>query len=301
MKNIFYTLRKGFCIITFKIWQFLGFHLSPNHFYEPIPDTRTLDNNLWNKPSSLPGLNLNIETQLAFLINITKHFKHEYSQLPLNKTHSPYTFYINNKAFEGVDAEVLYSFIRTYKPSKIFEIGSGFSTLLSAKALLKNKEESGKEGELISFEPFPNKYLQNGFPGLTRLEKKKIEEIPLKIFEQLGENDILFIDSSHVLRIGNDVYYEYLEILPRLNKGVLVHIHDIFLPYEYPKKWVKSLHRFWTEQYLLQAFLAFNSKYEILWAGSYIHSYYPERLRDAFPSYQSQERLPGSFWIRKIN
>jgi hypothetical protein len=116
----------------------------------------------------------------------------------------------------------------------------------------------------------------------------------------LEENDILFIDSSHVLKIGSDVQYEYLEILPRLNKGVIVHIHDIFLPAEYRKEWVLKDHIFWTEQYLLQAFLAFNDNFEILWAGSYMHLKHPDKLEVAFNSYRRNERWPGSFWIKKI-
>ena len=113
-------------------------------------------------------------------------------------------------------------------------------------------------------------------------------------------HDILFIDSSHVLRIGGDVQYEYLEILPRLARGVIVHSHDIFLPAEYPRHWVLEEHKFWTEQYLLQAFLAFNDSFEVLWAGSYMHLKHPEKLEEAFSSYKRERTLPGSFWMRKV-
>lgn len=119
-------------------------------------------------------------------------------------------------------------------------------------------------------------------------------------FQKLKENDILFIDSSHVLKTGSDVQYEYLEILPRLNKGVLVHFHDIFLPAEYPQKWILEDHKFWNEQYLLQAFLAFNDSFEILWAGSYMHLNHPDKLEQFFKSYNKNKRWPGSFWVRKI-
>jgi len=119
-------------------------------------------------------------------------------------------------------------------------------------------------------------------------------------FAKLKENDILFIDSSHVLKIGSDVQYEYLDILPRLSKGVIVHVHNIFLPAEYPKEWVLKDYTFWTEQYLLQAFLAFNDSFEVLWAGNYMHLKYPNELEDAFSSYKRDERLIGSFWMRKI-
>jgi hypothetical protein len=189
--------------------------------------------------------------------------------------------------------------IRHFKPKKIFEIGSGNSTYLAAQAVLKNKEENGKGCELIAFEPYPNDVLRAGFPGLSKLIPTKIQNIALSKFSELKENDILFIDSSHVLKIGGDVQYEYLEILPRLNKGVIVHIHDIFLPAEYPKEWVLKKYRFWTEQYLLQAFLASNSAFEVLWGGSYMHLKHPDKLEAAFASYKREVRWPGSFWMRR--
>ena len=117
---------------------------------------------------------------------------------------------------------------------------------------------------------------------------------------QLARNDILFIDSSHVVRIGGDVLYELLEILPQLAVGVVVHLHDIFMPAEYPKNWVLKNKRFWSEQYLLQAFLAFNKDFEVLWGSSYMHLMHPEMLEAAFPSYRRDRWWPASFWIRRV-
>ncbi len=166
---------------------------------------------------------------------------------------------------------------------------------------MKNKEEDGIDCELIAIEPYPNKILQKGFPGLSKLIKKEVQDVGLDEFYKLNENDILFIDSSHVLKIGSDVQYEYLEILPRLNKGVIVHVHDIFLPAEYPKEWVLKNYRFWTEQYLLQAFLTFNNTFEVLWVGSYMHFKYPDLLKKSFNSYNPKTVCPGSFWMQRKN
>ena len=116
----------------------------------------------------------------------------------------------------------------------------------------------------------------------------------------LEAGDVLFIDSSHMLRIGSDVQFEYLEILPRLKPGVIVHIHDIFLPAEYPRNWVHDKHIFWNEQYLLQAFLAFNASFEVLWGGSWMHLNHPAELESAFQSYKRENQWPGSFWIRRV-
>jgi hypothetical protein len=114
----------------------------------------------------------------------------------------------------------------------------------------------------------------------------------------LGADDILFIDSSHVLRIGSDVQYLFLEVLPRLAPGVLVHIHDIFMPAEYPREWVLTHGYFWTEQYLLQAFLTFNTSWEVIWAGSFMQLNHRESLACAFPQ-AVLDAMPGSFWIRR--
>ena len=285
----------------FRLWEKKGYHITPNHYYEPIPNTRTLKDELWLQQSELIGIDMNEQSQIQLLNQFSSRFKDEYDSFPKTRQKKPHQYYINNSFFESVDGEILYCMIRHFRPKKIIEIGSGYSTYLSAQAILKNEEDNGYKAELIAIEPYPNEVLVSGFPGISRLIPTRIEETNLSKFNQLKENDILFIDSSHVLKIGNDVQYEYLEILPRLNKGVIVHIHDIFLPMEYPKKWVLERHRFWNEQYLLQTFLAFNGAFEVLWAGSYMHLRHPEKLEKAFSSYSRRTAWPSSFWIRKYD
>lgn len=286
----------------FTFWQHLGFHIIRNHFYEPIPDTRTLNDELWKRHSELVGINLNEEKQLRLLSDLVSKYQGEFNSFLTTFSHKmePYEFYLENNMFGPIDAEILYSIIRDFKPKQIIEIGSGYSTYLSGKAILKNKEEYNRyESYLIAIEPYPNDILKNGFPGLSRLIIEKIQNIPLLEFRKLMENDILFIDSSHVLKINGDVQYIYLEILPRLNKGVIVHCHDIFLPTEYPKEWILKDYRFWNEQYVLQAFLNFNDSFEVLWASNYMNLKHSDKLAKAFNSYQSVNKMPGSFWMRK--
>ena len=299
ISNIYRKAVRWFSRKTFALWQIIGFHVTPNHYYQPIPDTRTLKNELWLKQSELVGIDINENGQLGLLSLIASQFKGEYEQLSHSKLTLSYQYSMANSSFGSVDAEILYSMIRFFKPNNIFEIGSGNSTLLSAQAVLKNNAE-GAECKLLAYEPYPNSTLRDGFPGLYKLYVKKVQDIPLSDFDNLKENDILFIDSSHVLKIGSDVHYEYLDILPRLRKGVIVHIHDIFLPLEYPKEWILKKYMFWNEQYLLQAFLSFNTAFEILWAGSYMHLKHPDKLSTAFSSYNRNETWPGSFWIRRI-
>jgi hypothetical protein len=197
--------------------------------------------------------------------------------------------------------------IRHFRPRKILEVGSGYSTYLSAQAIQENRqEEMGYACELTAIEPFPNESLKRGFPGLTRLLTAEVEKVPLSEFESLGPNDILFIDSSHALRIGGDICYLYLEVLPRLGRGVLVHIHDIFLPENYPREWVVKARRFWTEQYVLQAFLTFNERYQLLWASHYMCMKHSDKIASSFPSYQAcakgseLQKYPNSLWLQRI-
>lgn len=307
IKRIARSVGPVFGIMIFKkmfpLWQRLGFHITKNLYYEPVPDTRELKDELWQRYSELVGIDLNEKRQLILLANFVSKYKVEYSSIPLNWApyFKIYQYYINNGNYESVDGEILYSMIRYFTPKKIIEIGSGFSTYLSAQAVIKNKEEdNGYVCELIAIEPYPNDVIRAGFTGLSKLMPKKVQDVPLSEFDSLQENDILFIDSSHVLKIGSDVQYEYLEILPRLKRGVIVHLHDIFLPSEYPKDWVMKHYRFYNEQYLLQAFLTFNDSFEVLWAGSYMHLRHAGELETAFISYRREERWPGSFWIRKI-
>lgn len=255
---------------TFLIWERLGFHITPNHFYELIPDTRTLKDELWLNQSELSGVNIDEEVMNNLLSKFSSKFKNEYESFPKTETSISYQYYVNNGSFESVDGEIYYCMIRYFKPKRIIEIGAGYSTYLAAQALLKNKKEYGINAKLIAIEPYPNDTLRKGFPGLTKLIETKVQEVDLSEFSELKENDILFIDSSHVLKIGNDVQYEFFEILPKLSKGVLLHLHDIFLPAEYPKKWVLKKYLFWNEQYLLQAFLTFNGVFEVLWGGGLI-------------------------------
>ena len=277
-----------------------GLHTKLVHYYSPIPDTRTLGDELWTNRSAMPGIDMRVSAQLSLLQEFETSFRSEYEGLARRAPGAPHHFDHENTFFNVIDAEVLWCMIRKFRPKRIIEIGSGNSTYLAAEALARNGDGTSKPGELISIEPYPNDVLRRGFPGLTQLIQRPVQEIPISLFESLEPNDILFIDSSHVVRIGSDVVYEFLEILPRVGRGVLVHVHDIFFPEEYPREWVFERHDFWNEQYLLQAFLSFNESFEILWAGHYLTVQYPELMRRAFASWPRQGSFcPASFWMRR--
>jgi hypothetical protein len=270
----------------FRNWESHGFHATPVHFYEPIPDTQSLPETLWSQPSELVGIDMNDSIQLELLRSHFTKLRDEYSNLPIEPPPG------QKRPFRGVDALVAYCMIRHFQPELIAEVGSGWSSLVLGQVAAKNKNSA-----LICIDPFPSDVLRKGFPGLRSLIKKKIQDIDLEFFSQLASGDVLFIDSSHTVKIGGDVNYLFLEVLPRLRPGVIVHVHDIFLPFEYRRDWVLDEFRFWTEQYILQAFLTFNSEFEVLLANSYLNHYHQQELKTAFPGLSSW--AGGSFWMRR--
>jgi hypothetical protein len=286
----------------FPVWERHGFHVTPVHFYQPIPNTQSLPETLWDRASELIGIDMNDAVQLDLLRNHFPKFRDEYDQFPAEATSEPGRFSLKNGLFDGTDALVAYCMIRHFQPRLIVEVGSGFSSLVAAEAMAKNKNSA-----LICIEPFPLDFLRKGFPGLRSLVEKKVEDVELEFFSQLGSGDILFIDSSHTVKIGGDVNYLFLEVLPRLKPGVIVHVHDIFFPFDYRRDWVIDKFRFWGEQYLLQAFLTFNSEFEVLMANRYLAHRYLEDVKAAFPNLENlKTALPnsvrwggGSFWMRR--
>ncbi|MCA1727105.1 MAG: class I SAM-dependent methyltransferase [Actinobacteria bacterium] len=285
---------------TFGIWKRLGFYVIPAGDSQPIPELEALPPSLWGKPADMPGIDLDEAGQLRLAERFQQRYRDEYGALPRERTSSPHGYFVNNGYFEAVDGEVLYSMVRDLTPRRIIEVGSGYSTYLAAQAAAVNEAGGAAPCELIAIEPHPNPVLRRGFPGLTRLIRAGAETVRPELFESLEENDILFIDSSHVLRTGGDVQHLYLQVLPRLRPGVVVHAHDIFLPSEYPREWIVDDMQFLSEQYVLQAFLALNGSFRVLWGSSFMHTHHPDALVAAFPSYAPGRSWPASFWMRRI-
>lgn len=273
------------------------------HFYSPVPDLDDLRmRHVWEKESELDGIYFRTERQIQLLRKLGKKAGNE-CNWPTKPTEDPYAFYSENNSFSFGCAASLHSIIRFYKPRRIIEVGSGYSSLVFSSAVTRNGSES-EQCEYCIIDPYPSEKIEKGLPGLTRLIKERVELQQPDFFDPLSENDILFIDSGHTVRTGGDVNFLYLDILPRLAPGVMVHIHDIPMPYEYPEKYFTnpSFRMFWTESYLLQAFLCFNDHYEIMLAMDYIMTKRLDEFRKAFPHYNPEvhKAMSGSFWIRRI-
>jgi len=277
----------------FRAWEAQGVHVTRNAFYSPIPDTRALGEELWGRDGALPGVDMNESGQLRLLSEVFPRYRGGCAAVPVEPTGEPWNFHLNNGTFDGTDALVLYCMVRHLAPRRVLEIGSGFSTRLLAEAARESPSM-----ELVAVDPYPGPVVASGIPGLTELVSQPVEALDLERFLALEAGDVLFIDSSHALRCGGDVQFLYLEVLPRLRPGVVVHVHDIFFPREYPRQWLKEHCIFWTEQYLLQAFLAFNTAFEVLFANQYIWQRHPEQFKAAFPMSRPWWG-GGSIWLRR--
>lgn len=202
----------------------------------------------------------------------------------------PNGFSLQNNYYSTPDAEVLYAMVNLFRPRQIIETGSGNSTRLFRAAV----NDAGIDGRILSIDPNPRVEISAFSDEVVRA---RAESVDRTVFTRLQANDILFIDSSHEIRAGNDVVFLLLDILPRLEKGVVVHIHDIFLPYEYPRRWVIEERWQWTEQYLVQALLTGNNSFAVLWPGYYLQKTLPD-FSARFRHWRTTS-MAGSLWLQR--
>lgn len=257
-----------------------GYHIRPIHYYEPLPDFRSITSEQLNRRREFPSIDFRWEHQLTLLHQLAV-YRDELKEID--------NAYFDNDYFNGFDAAVYYSLIRHLRPKRIVEIGSGYSTRIADQALRRNGD-----GNLICIEPSPDDRL-NGLRLKVELIQKRVEELDVEFFSCLDANDILFIDSSHTVKFGSDVCYEFLEVLPRLRSGVWVHVHDIFFPHDYPAEWLLKRRLALNEQYLLEAFLSFNQDFEIALANRWLTLDHDSAVKKLWPC----ESSSSSFWFYK--
>jgi predicted O-methyltransferase YrrM len=278
------------------IFQWVGVLPIRNHYYDPLFKFNHLQKSL-SDDRHLPGIDWNVDEQRALLEQLC--YSHEIADLTREPNH-PLEYHYDNTMFEYGDADFLYNAIRHFKPQRLIEIGCGYSTRIAVKALQMNQQDApGTHVRHVCIEPYENQWLEQ-LP--IEIIRTPVEKLDLAFFEQLEANDILFIDSSHMIRPQGDVLFEYLEVLPTLKSGVIVHVHDIFSPKDYPKEWVMDSLWFWNEQYLLEAFLSLNTSYKIIAALNFLYHHYPEELFDCLPGMKKAPEgtpYPGSFWLQK--
>jgi predicted O-methyltransferase YrrM len=300
--------RQGWADIRFFISRVLvnpllrpcGFTLIADHFYQPIPNRAEVISHA-NTPRLFGGCVFNYEEQIPFVRQLLTQYKAEInSESDLGAA----GYRMSCGGFGSGDAEMLYCLIRHLKPTRIVEVGAGTSTQVIVAALRKNAGECGHSCDLTSIDPYPSKEavetagMQHA--GVTHnVIAARVQDVPVSKFQSLGENDILFVDSSHVFKAGSDVEHEFHNIYPSLRRGVWVHVHDIFLPFDYPPEWNNKKSFFWNEQYILEAFLQFNTAFRIRAALNMIARHDPAVFSDSIERYLEQ-RTPGSFWMQRV-
>jgi methyltransferase family protein len=278
--------------LTRSLLRTLGVYPIRDHYYEPLFDPKHLSRDL-QQDRDLPGIDLNEGGQLDFLRSL--NFANELIAIDIEAEAKDTTsFSLQNTSFKSGDAEFLYQFIRRTKPKRLIEVGSGYSTKLARVALRKNEEENGAKCQHICIEPYEMPWLEELGIEIIR---EKVEDCPISLFEALEEGDLLFIDSSHMIRPQGDVLHEYLTVLPKLKNGVYVHIHDIFTPKDYLKEWIYEDIKFWNEQYLLEALLTNTSRYQVVAGLNFLTHHHFEKLKVVCP-YLSEDREPGSFYLQ---
>lgn len=278
--------------------QSLNSHYPNGHFYSPVislEEVKQREADIWKNTEidGIPGIDLRTEAQK----DLIKQFSPYYGDMPFKaEKQNNFRYNFENPYYSYTDAIILYSFIRHFKPRRIIEIGSGFS---SAVMLDTNEIFFNNEIDLTFIDPYPERLeslLTKDDTERTTLIKTDVQVISLDVFKKLESGDILFIDSTHVSKTGSDVNYILFEILPILNPGVLIHFHDIFYPFEYPKEWVYKGFN-WNEDYILKAFLMYNQKFEIKVFSEYLHKHH----KDIFSQLPLTYLNPGgNLWIEKL-
>jgi hypothetical protein len=300
----------------YKLGVRLGVYILPTHYYVSEPNIveleRTVD--VWAKPSAMSGMNVDLDEQMENLRRVCVPFQQEFAGNPhfhhsVNLPFGPG----RSRTFGYIEAQVLHAVVRHYKPARLIEIGSGVPTYCNYQAISMNRGETGVGSVITCIEPHPINKVRNLDEVSSEIEliARPVQEVPLEYFKKLQPNDIVFIDSNHVVRSGSEVNYIVLEILPIIPKGVLVHFHDIYLPYDYDRDVLRTfIHP--NETALVAAFLACNTRYRILFALSMLHYERRHEMQSVLPEYNPEsdwygmrvgdhdetKHFPSSLWLR---
>jgi hypothetical protein len=271
------------------------------HFYSTVVNPKNLLNRqdeIWPEVPIIKGIDFNDVYHEKVLKEFFPQHIGDYQYVEtLEETQSDIEYYTQNSQFSWLDSRALFVLLKQWKPKRMVEVGSGFSSLITAHVNHNYLEDSI---DFSCIEPYPREFLKKKIPGLNRVIVDKVENVDKAVFTTLIAGDILFIDSSHVAKTGSDVNFLFFEIFPLLKKGVKIHIHDIFLPHDYSKKWVLEENRSWNEQYLLRALLMYSDTFKVLFGSSYAHYKYPDLVIKSLNLKSNQGFSGGSFWIEKV-
>lgn len=277
-----------------------GYHFQQCDFYSALNDFSFLKDNwdLWHERPLPRGIEWDIGAQLEEVRRISP-FLSELADVPQDPPPGPPGYHWHNNFWRGADALIHYGLLRSVKPSRVVEIGCGWSSLLMAQALERNQAEGSEPAVVTQIEPFPRKELLSALPEAWTLHETILQRADLEIFDTLEAGDVCFYDGSHVARAGSDVVWFLFEVLPRLKPGVLIHFHDIFWPADYPDDWILNRGQTWNEQYVLQAFLMHNDAFETVVCNSALCRHRGEELEALLRETPETQFSGSSVWLRK--
>ena len=270
----------------------------PGHFFSPIVDPIEADRHIAGleaslTPVSLNGIKMDREAMIGKWNNLLPFL--DVIPFPINQT-SGFRYAFENPAYSWGDGSILHAILRSHRPRRLIEVGSGWS---SACAIDTIEMYCDNECDVTFVEPHPQ--LLRELIGKTatnvRILEVPVQQVPLNVFDSLGSGDVLFIDSTHILRTGSDVCFELFEILPRLAPGVLVHFHDIFWPFEYPRLWAVKENRSWNELYAIRAFLTNNDDWRIVFFNNYFAKFEQTLIETTYPDFLNN--TGGALWLQR--
>jgi predicted O-methyltransferase YrrM len=278
-----------------RVAERVGLHAVRASYDSPIPRTRSLPSDVFERESPMRAIDWRVDEQLSFFEDELGPYLAEFRPQP--DPGAPVgTFRLDNHTYDRVDAELLYAMVRRFRPRRFVELGSGYSTLVAWEAAKANAAD-GHETELSVLDPHPSPHVTSHPELAARVSPVSAQELPEEVVDGLETSDILFVDTSHTVKIGGDVNRIVLDLLPRVAPGVVVHFHDVFLPGDYSRGHLANAH-YWTEQYLLQAFLMYNDEWEVLVSGQAIARRAPGLVGRLIPSYR-EGVSPGAIWLRR--
>jgi predicted O-methyltransferase YrrM len=278
-----------------------GFHFQRRDYYSALNDLPFLRENpdLWHDRPPPPAIPWDLDDQISRVRGFSAYLG-ELAEVPFEAPEGEPGYHWDNNFWRGADALMHYGLLRQVKPRRVVEVGCGWSSLLMAQALARNEEEGAPAAAVDQIEPYPRKQLLSALPAEWRLHETILQRADLSLFESLGRGDVCFFDGSHVARAGSDVVWFFFEVLPRLAPGVLVHVHDIFWPADYPDEWIFERGQTWNEQYVLQAFLMYNQAFRPLVCNSMLFQHRRADLDELFAPAPETQHSGVSVWLEAL-
>jgi predicted O-methyltransferase YrrM len=278
---------KRLSFTLFDYGQAVGLLILPNHYYSPVSSTRALRKTVasWNQPIDLSHLPIDRDRQREVLARLST-FQAEYAD---NGAYQRASRQLAGPGYGPIEAQALHGFVRAFRPRRVIEIGSGVSTMCMLEAIRANESAGLGTTAITCIEPHPSEPLK---AAPVKLLKSAVENVALSLFDELETGDLLFVDSTHAFRPVGDVSRIYLEIFPKLKPGVLIHVHDVYIPYSFQRDLERSYMQS-METALLIAMLAHSTRYEVLLCMSQLHYEDPDLLKQAFPTYSPRKNVGG--------